>query len=211
MIVVIVVYLIMAAPLRGMVQASLSGRQGEALIRISAGGICFVRRTGLWANDQKGDIGASQILMLLKNRNIGKHTMRPLGHLELEKVLFWCAKIDSIRVDARIGLEEAWSTALAAGGFRASVLSMLGMLRKKSCVAVNVVPEFSSACFCIQVGCIFSVTAGDIMLSIIRTAGRRASGKGIVHAAASHRKPHGDFYGKHTGNGRRQYRHRRSG
>lgn len=183
MFLVMFIYLAMAAPLNGCVNASLSARQGEAIVCLRIAGIEVMRYLGLFDRDTDRGPSAEEILSLLKERKDSASGMRKRN---VKRFLFRCAGIDAISVSARVGLEEAWNTALAAGSLRAALFSLMSILRISEHASVFVVPDYSSACFCVHLRCIFSVRVGDLMFSAIKAALQQAAGKEIVHAAASH-------------------------
>ena len=164
----------------------MSGRQGAARVHLHIAGIHLMRYTDLFEQEADGAIGATQILEQLKSRRERYSFGRGRNRKSIEAFLLRCAKIDRIFVRSRVGLGEAWATALAAGSLSASIFSVLVMLRICDRASVSVVPDFSAACFCSHLRCMFSVTAGDIMLSAIKAILGKERRKGNVHAAASH-------------------------
>ena len=185
MFLVMFIYLAMAAPLSGCVNASLSARQGEALVCLRIAGLELMKFTGLFDHETDRGISVEEILSLLKEgKSNGKQRRKRLR--SIKRLLFRCARISELNIRGQIGLDEAWNTALAAGSVRAAVYSVLSFLRMAERATVCILPDYSSACFCVHLRCIFSVRAGDLMFSAIKAALQQAAGKEIVHAAASH-------------------------
>lgn len=73
--------------------------------------------------------------------------------------------VQRVHIRLRIGLGDAWQTALAAGGMKAAAFSLLGALGAPRNTQVIVTPDFVQVGFCLQLRCIFSACAGDIMLA----------------------------------------------
>jgi len=178
-------YLLLAMPLLGSVRATISALEGEAVVSMRLAGLTLEHDSSLavgengWPFSTAPIWGAPQ-----KKENTGKRTQLLRRHIE--HVIRQTAQIKSIDVSMRIGLDEAWSTALAAGGARAAVFSALSILPAARNAAVCVIPDFFAPCFSVRLRCIFSVTIGDIVLRAAKLSIIRAAGKGVSHAAASH-------------------------
>jgi len=186
MLFVILLYLVMAAPVHGCVNASLCGMQGEAFVRIRFAGFNLIWHTDLINHPKGTDDSAAEILTLLKKRRAERHAHGRRRRRNAEKQLFRCAKMSSFSVAGRIGLGEAWNTALAAGGLSAAVVSALSALHIPSRPQVRIVPDYFHTGACLHLRCIFSVTAGDVILKTISTVVKHAARKERIHAAASH-------------------------
>ena len=84
------------------------------------------------------------------------------------------AQWQTLQLRLRLGLEEAWSTAVAAGSVRALVLALLAGLRHVPPCDIHVDADFRAPCLVMTAHCVFSVRAGDVMLAVLRTAARKA-------------------------------------
>ena len=186
MFIVMLIYLAMAVPVSGSVHASLSTRQGEALVCLRIAGFDLMKYTGLFDQNTDHEISVQEILMRLKEKRESTGSQHQKRSRRIKRFLLQCASVNEININASVGLGEAWSTALAAGSIRAVLFSAFSFLRIAEHTAVYVVPDFSSAGFCVHLRCIFSLSAGDVMFSAIKEALKRAAGKENVHAAASH-------------------------
>lgn len=84
-----------------------------------------------------------------------------------------------LEIDMRVGLEEAWGTAVAAGAVRALVFSVLGGLGRIPPCDLRIEPDFRAPCLVLTARCIFFVRAGDIMLAVIRNAVKKTQKEGL--------------------------------
>ena len=74
----------------------------------------------------------------------------------------------SVEAFARVGTGDACSSALAAGGVKAALFSGIAALGAVKAARVCVAPDFRERVFALSLRCIFSVNAGDIILSLAR-------------------------------------------
>lgn len=170
---VLCIYLMLAAPLSGSVVASLSGRQGGALVCLRIAGINLIRYTGLFEDGSDEAAGAARILKLLKEHGKSDRQSRKKRIRNIETLLLRCARIDRLDLSSRVGMGDAWRTALTAGSIHAAFFSALGVLSLSNRALVCVVPDFDGLRFCVHLRCMFSVTAGDVMLSAIHSILRK--------------------------------------
>lgn len=84
-----------------------------------------------------------------------------------------------LEIDMRVGLEEAWGTAVAAGAARALVFSVLSGLGVVPPCDLRIEPDFRAPCLVLNARCIFFVRAGDIMLAVIRNAVKKTQKEGL--------------------------------
>lgn len=84
-----------------------------------------------------------------------------------------------LEVRMRVGTQEAWSTALAAGSARALALALLAQMRHLPPCDLRVDADFRSPCMVLTARCIFSVRAGDIMLAVLKTAVKKTQKEGF--------------------------------
>lgn len=93
--------------------------------------------------------------------------------LPLAKNLLDAADWQDITLHMRIGTEEAWSTAMAAGMARAALCGMLAGLGKAGQSDIRVEPDFASRSVIAVGRCIFSLRVGDIMFAAAKAAVKR--------------------------------------
>lgn len=89
------------------------------------------------------------------------------------------AQWQQLEIDMRVGLEEAWETAVAAGAARALVFSALSGLGCVPPCDLRIEPDFRAPCLVLNARCIFFVRAGDIMLAVIRNAVKKTQKEGL--------------------------------
>lgn len=79
----------------------------------------------------------------------------------------------------RLGMEEAWSTAVAAGAIRAAASAVLSCLKNVPPCDLHVEADFRAPCFLMSAHCIFSAMPGDIMFAVIKTAVKKTQKEGF--------------------------------
>ena len=93
--------------------------------------------------------------------------------LPLAKSILGAADWQDITLHMRIGTEEAWSTAMAAGMARATLCGALAGLGKAGQSDIRVEPDFASQGVIAVGRCIFSLRVGDIMFAAAKAAVKR--------------------------------------
>ncbi|MGN0772339.1 MAG: DUF2953 domain-containing protein [Candidatus Ventricola sp.] len=88
-------------------------------------------------------------------------------------------RLERVTLRARLGLEDAAATAVAAGSLRALVLALLARLDSKAPCELRVTPDFGGVGLAAHACCIFSCQAGDIMFAVIKTAVRKTGREGF--------------------------------
>ena len=96
--------------------------------------------------------------------------------------ILWLARtgrMECAMLHARIGLNDASQTALAAGALRAlacaALLSCAGGARRE----LRVTADYDAVCFAAYGRCIFSCQAGDIMLAVLKAAVKKIGKEGF--------------------------------
>ncbi len=186
MIAVFLVYLLLAAPVRGSVHAAACGLEGEALVGIRLAGVEWVHHTTVTVGENGWPLSALPIWGAPEQKGRAEKKRPSRLAEQLESLVRQTARIDQLQVSLRIGLGDAWQTALAAGGARAAAFSALSFLPAPPDTQVRVIPDFVSPCFCAHLRCIFSITVGDIILKAAHATMKRAARKGKGHGTASH-------------------------
>ena len=158
------IYLVLATPARVFLLFGADGLKGNWAIVVRAAGMSvrFDGRLTRWET-----VVSKRITH--KNEKGKPTTAKEKMMAAVHRAL----RMESMDVVARIGLDEAWSTALAVGGLRAAALSALSVWEKGNRLSLQVVPDFSAPCFCVFGACIFSVTAGDIILAAVSAATKK--------------------------------------
>lgn len=95
----------------------------------------------------------------------------------LAKSVFDAAHWQEIRLHIRIGTEEAWSTAVAAGMARATLCGMLAGLGRARQSDICIEPDFASQGLTAACRCIFFLRVGDIMFAAAKAAVKRRGKK----------------------------------
>ena len=95
----------------------------------------------------------------------------------LAKSVFDAAHWQEIRLHMRIGTEEAWSTAMAAGMARATLCGMLAGLGRARQSDIRIEPDFASQGLTAACRCIFFLRVGDIMFAAAKAAVKRRGKK----------------------------------
>jgi len=212
MLVVFFAYLLLTIPFAGTVRAAVYSLDGEAQVALRFAGISLKHDVSLALGENGWPLSGAPVWGApKKRRNEKKGCLMQRLRQMLENTIRDAASIQHLDITLRMGLGEACGTAVAAGGARAAVLSVLSVLPVPRDTMVRVIPDFFSPCFCLHMRCIFALSAGDIILKTAGSVIKRAAEKRFGYAAASHSESHGNVDGKHSGNGRRQYRYRRSG
>lgn len=206
MLAVMLIYLLMATPVWCFATASLTTHHARAAIGVKMAGLIFIKEIEPKHGEWSAQTGLQALRHFLERRQTS--ALSSAFVRRLVQSIRHCTHVDELEVALRIGLDEAWSTALATGSAYAAICSALGAVSLSSGARVQIIPDFTASCFCVHLRCIFSVTLGDIMLSVIKTALKSSERREENHGAASHRKPDGHFYGKHPRNGGREYGHR---
>ena len=171
-----VIYLLLAMRMRIGLNVSLSGTRGSVILSAGAAGI--------WLRyDAEIHLDKNQPLIRARYRALRKKEKRKTGKsLYMIRRYLWLAKtgrMDRISFCARIGLEDAKETALAAGCLQAVASALLSAVNREGRQACFVFPDFDSSGYCAQLCCIFSCQAGDIMLAAIKAAVRKSRREGL--------------------------------
>ncbi len=95
----------------------------------------------------------------------------------LAKSVFDAAHWQEIRLHMRIGTEEAWSTAVAAGMARATLCGMLAGFGRARQSDIRIEPDFASQGLTAACRCIFFLRVGDIMFAAAKAAVKRRGKK----------------------------------
>lgn len=206
MLMVLLIYLLLATPVWGFVTASLTMQDAQAVVGVRMMGMGLMREVEQKREGWLGWRGFQALLRFLKERR--SLAMPPAYIRRLVQTIRDTVRVHELEMMLRIGLDEAWSTAIAAGSTHATLNSALGAAQLSAVSRVQIIPDFAATCFCAHLRCIFSVTLGDIMLSVIKTALKSAGRRGDSYGAASHRKPDGYLYGKHPRDGGCEHGHR---
>lgn len=150
-------YLLLSLPVTGSAQAFASEHGGTAVIDLRAAGMCL----------------RLEIKMTFGKKRKGR------ARGILTKALLRALILRRLYVNIRVGLGDAWQTALAAGGAKAAVFSLLGALPAPRDTQVIVTPDFVSSGLSVQLRCIFSACAGDIMLAAASAAIKKRRNEGL--------------------------------
>ncbi|MBR5225463.1 MAG: DUF2953 domain-containing protein [Clostridia bacterium] len=111
--------------------------------------------------------GVSHTFIIAEKDNKRKQSRKRRGRAVLDAVRR-AARGCSVEVFARVGTGDACSSALAAGGVKAALFSGIAALGEVRAARVCVAPDFSQRVFALSLRCIFSVNAGDTILSLVR-------------------------------------------
>ena len=79
----------------------------------------------------------------------------------------------------RVGMDEAWITALITGASRSLAASLTAVSDGKMPVRVHVEAAFDEPCFLLASRCIFSVAPGDIMFAVAKAAVKKTRREGF--------------------------------
>lgn len=88
-------------------------------------------------------------------------------------------RFEQISLHMRLGLEEAWSTAVAAGTVKAGVSALLSALQTDAPCDLRVDSDFRAPCFLMTARCIFSACPGDIMFAVLKAAVKKTGKEGF--------------------------------
>ena len=178
---VVVTYLLLAIRVRIRTEASIWGTTGALLLSAQAVGITF-RFDGVILRKKKG------IFLTVKPRFGRLSRKRKPGEergksIRMIRRYLWFArtgKMERLSLDARVGLGDAAQTAVAAGCLRALASAAFMKIGSGASEEMCITPDFDHAGVCVQLRCIFSCQAGDIMLAAARAALQKNRREGLV-------------------------------
>lgn len=152
------------------VRIGISGTRSELCASVNALMLCA-------DYDGQGEVspgGLRWSARYLPEKRMPKLNRATLGAaLSLAKNIGHAAHWQEITLHMRIGTQEAWSTAMAAGMARATLCGMLAGLGRAGQSDVRVEPDFASPGLTAAGRCIFSLRVGDIMFAAAKAAVKR--------------------------------------
>ena len=150
-------YSFLALPVRVCVQFFLGTMGAAVTVQLRALGVCVGFETGVHPGKKRGEKRSRAWISMLRR----------------------AARIGSLDANARVGTGDAMHTALAAGALQSALLAALCALGARQDAHVRVTPDFAAPCLALHASCIFSVTAGDIILSAAASARRKKRKEGL--------------------------------
>lgn len=177
---VYILYLLLCLPVT--VRAALGVNDVQSTVRLSVGALLaqadfegVLERRGTLALRLKPRYGGGKGAGLPGLRRGTIRAARPFVRAVLD-----AASWQTLEIRLRLGLEEAWSTAVAAGAVRALARALLAGLRRAPPCDLRVDADFRAPCMVMTARCIFSVRAGDIMLAAVKTAVKKTQKEGVA-------------------------------
>ena len=162
MLVVALLYWLFCAQVQAVLSLGISDSGGSFSIQFNW--LFFqVRKDGilLWPGEGKG----FRILVRYEDR---KGRQRKVKKSRLRSEAVRAFRISRIEASARIGLEDAAATALAAGTLRAMISAFCAAYGLHES-GVNVSAQLENRCLLAETRCIFSSQLGDVMFAAARS------------------------------------------
>ena len=175
------VYLLLALRVRLTADASLCGENSSLSLSAGAAGVELrldgvIRREGngifLHMTPRYGPPRRAKAPAKLRVRRL--RVSWPYGLAVLR-----AGSLEQAAMHARLGLQDAAQTALAAGAVRALLLSAYACLGSRAPLDLRITPDFGGVGLSAHARCIFSCQAGDIMFAVIKTAVRKTRREGF--------------------------------
>lgn len=181
MMLVALIYLLLCMPVTVRASVGLSDAQNAVQTSVFALGV-GMRFDGVI--EKRADGLALHLTPRYGERKRKRHErMRSLSSLKKAKPFLVAAmnEVEFTRLDLhmRLGMEEAWSTAVTAGAIRAAAASLLSCLQNVPPCDLRVEADFRAPCFLLTAHCIFSAMPGDIMFAVIKTAVKKTRKEGF--------------------------------
>ncbi|MGN0775194.1 MAG: hypothetical protein ACI4MM_00810 [Candidatus Ventricola sp.] len=175
------VYLLLALRLRLTADASLCGENSSLSLSAGAAGV-ELRFDGVLRR------GENRFSLHMTPRYGAPLRLKAPAKLRVRQLrsawpyglaVLQAGRLEQVTLHARIGLEDAGETAVAAGAVRALLLSLPACLGAKAPCDLRIMPDFGGVGLAAHGRCIFSCQAGDIMFAVIKTAVRKTGREGF--------------------------------
>ena len=165
------IYVLLCVGLRIQLEAGFADGQGSAALCVSAFGISL-RRDFVF---EAGVNGFAAVPRYGKGKKQKNRTSGYMGHFMKAYAIksLRSGQFDSLMLHVRLGLGDACATALASGTAHALVCSLLAPLSDLRSCNLRMTPDFDQVCLCVHARGIFSCSAGDIMLALLKAAPRK--------------------------------------
>lgn len=152
MLLIALVYLLLAMRIKVRAGVAFCEMQGSVFIEFGALGLSF-------RQDRRVNL-AEKMRCLRAQEDAGSVSRkRQLKTLRLLRA----GRFESVCVHARLGVDDAAKTAVAAGAARAALLAAATGMNIRASVIVD--PDFEKPCFLLSARGIYSFCAGDIILA----------------------------------------------
>jgi len=171
------VYLLLSVPVYGRAEAFSVGTKGTAVVQLRAAGCALRYETALTLGRNGWPLRPSPVPGAPdKKRETDAHSrLRRI----MVSALRSAVRAQRISAAVRVGTGDAWSTALAVGAARSALCGAISALPGAAHRRVDVTPDFAACGFCMHLCCIFSLTAGDIILEAAGAAIKKKRKEGM--------------------------------
>ena len=167
--VIAAIYLLLALRIRILLEVSFCGAEGNIALRAGVSGL-YIRFDGIIKRKGVAFSVVPRYSVQAKKKHSGKAHRKSLRIVRLYLWFARSGRMERMGVRARVGLNDAGKTAMAAGCMRALAHAAFSRVDCEALAEISVMPDFERGGFAGYAYCLFSCQMGDIIAAAIRYA-----------------------------------------